>query len=599
MNSRSHVIRYQHNFEHKHDHRHINPYGIFATRLADASLVEVIAQLNEAAHQVNLSGLLFPNGVNFQNQITLQNDEKKLQAASVEQETMELWDFAVILKKGIESGRLGFDCDKTREYFEYLFSPLKEKLKKESTQQQNNKKNQLIAWGELILPPVNLAQVMELSLKELDILRKAVASSCFPLGLGFRSAYEYRYWLCKYLLKARQLPFSEADLELLHSYRLRQQLEHQFPEDASQVIQVLYQLLRYQKLAFDKKGVRGKCPRSTRRLMKRYGCSARQAAAVISLYRLLPTSPNEDLRYNEHYEPHVQIIPMEEFCLRAENDSRIVVYWSNAFSDITAHLTSEAVESVISAIRQCADIKFRDERELEEGLVRLHESSKLEEQINVLDLTTQFLLNKGEEKLVRRHSEIENKQLTPYEKAKIRMSKLKNTLLRYERLQEAINLKPQIVEYVVQYQQKFILTGDIEKLEPLTKSDIVRGLSYIPSGIKVGNNDEKSLQNIGRRIERYIKKMNIEYPDHRIQPLDSLIPGHGGVKDFAGHHVLDVVIKSYIRELIEGEPRNSPLSDQKISYLLAEEYAVPVQRTLVKKYRLAMGIGSSQSRDIQ
>lgn len=66
----------------------------------------------------------------------------------------------------------------------------------------------------------------------------------------------------------------------------------------------------------------------------------------------------------------------------------------------------------------------------------------------------------------------------------------------------------------------------------------------------------------------------------------------------SGGEVASTSVKEMIREMIEGEERKKPLSDEAISKLLAKK-GVKISRRTVMKYREAMGVASSYDRKNQ
>ena len=69
----------------------------------------------------------------------------------------------------------------------------------------------------------------------------------------------------------------------------------------------------------------------------------------------------------------------------------------------------------------------------------------------------------------------------------------------------------------------------------------------------------------------------------------------GGFQSGEGEEVSAQSIKSMIRELVDSEDPAKPLSDSKLSSLLAEK-GFDVARRTVAKYREELGIASSQLR---
>jgi RNA polymerase sigma-54 factor len=101
------------------------------------------------------------------------------------------------------------------------------------------------------------------------------------------------------------------------------------------------------------------------------------------------------------------------------------------------------------------------------------------------------------------------------------------------------------------------------------------------------------LQDIATRINRDISTVNRVTNGKYVQTSYGVFElkkfFSAGVAQEDGTEVSNVKIKDSIKELINGEDKKSPLSDQEISELL-EERGLKVARRTVNKYREAMGI---------
>ena len=626
MHSRSpgydHNLRHELKLEHKHKPPY-NPYGMLATKLADSTLVEAISDLDVACRRVRLADLLFPGGFgggekgksqdSGNGEAGCENSSRWGEGAAEEipepgepgedDEGMgELLDVLQVVSRGIAQKTLRVDPALARAYAACIYNPvaLRGKAGKATTDEPGK------GFGRLRLAPEELCRRLGLSIAAIEELREAVAGGCIPVGLGFCSVYEYRYWLGKYMLAPARLPFPEVDLAAFASYRLRESAFRELGEDAPVVLQALSDLLRIQWEAFRLHGTRGKAPRSRGRLMKALGIDERQAQVLMELYRRLPISPKMDVvpesRGNRGKRP---VFP--ELVLTLVPERRIEVTWNERLSRIRERLFHENTERIVRDIEVCSRMRFTDELELEEEIQDLKEAAGSKQQEEALDMASKFLLAHGELDLVREHLTIERgtdfkreeegaQKVSPLIRAKIRQKTLGNIARHYWQIREAFELKPRIVEYVATLQMDYLLTSDIERLRPLRKLDVVEALGYLPSGAEVRDSEDRQRRNVGRRIERYIGKLHVVFPDGKVHPLAALVPGNGGVVDYAGEHVLDVVIQHYIRQLIDAENKRKPYSDQKLGHLLGERYAIPVSRSLVKKYRIEMGLKSSQER---
>ena len=94
-------------------------------------------------------------------------------------------------------------------------------------------------------------------------------------------------------------------------------------------------------------------------------------------------------------------------------------------------------------------------------------------------------------------------------------------------------------------------------------------------------------------VSRAIKGKYLQYPA-KIEPMRSFFCTHAVIQSEHGL-INQMVVKKRIKELIEGERRSHPLSDEQIANLLKEE-GIQVSRRAVSKYRKEMGLYSSFER---
>ena len=94
-------------------------------------------------------------------------------------------------------------------------------------------------------------------------------------------------------------------------------------------------------------------------------------------------------------------------------------------------------------------------------------------------------------------------------------------------------------------------------------------------------------------VSRAIKGKYLQYPA-KIEPMRSFFCTHAVIQSEHGL-INQMVVKKRMKELIEGERRSHPLSDEQIANLLKEE-GIQVSRRAVSKYRKEMGLYSSFER---
>ncbi|MBI2844108.1 MAG: RNA polymerase factor sigma-54 [Armatimonadetes bacterium] len=122
-----------------------------------------------------------------------------------------------------------------------------------------------------------------------------------------------------------------------------------------------------------------------------------------------------------------------------------------------------------------------------------------------------------------------------------------------------------ITKNVVEFQQGYMETTSKAFLRPLTRTKIARTLKIHES-----------------TISRATSNKYVQLPSEEIVPFDFFFDGSVSVKDLIG-------------ELIAGEDRSSPLSDQAIAEML-QERGLNIARRTVVKYREAQKILSSRQR---
>lgn len=126
-----------------------------------------------------------------------------------------------------------------------------------------------------------------------------------------------------------------------------------------------------------------------------------------------------------------------------------------------------------------------------------------------------------------------------------------------------------VVGAIVQAQEDFFRTGDIQQLRPLVLRQIAETVSL----------DISSISRITQR--KYIQS------DYGIYPLKFFFSE--GTKGSDGEAVSSRSTKDLLRQLIEKEDKRTPLSDTELGALLSQE-GIPIARRTVAKYREQLGI---------
>ncbi|WP_099222714.1 RNA polymerase factor sigma-54 [Listeria costaricensis] len=132
---------------------------------------------------------------------------------------------------------------------------------------------------------------------------------------------------------------------------------------------------------------------------------------------------------------------------------------------------------------------------------------------------------------------------------------------------------------IVAHQQAFF-TQEGHHLEPLTLKDIAEELDVHESTVSRAVN--------GKYIETSGGVYELKYFFSSGIQKKTADPGEEG-------DVSSSTIKHYLKEMVEGEDKNKPLSDQKIVDLLAEKN-IDVSRRAIAKYRTELKIPASSKR---
>lgn len=147
-----------------------------------------------------------------------------------------------------------------------------------------------------------------------------------------------------------------------------------------------------------------------------------------------------------------------------------------------------------------------------------------------------------------------------------------------EWLKKAISYRTATIELVIKRivdKQRGFFENGILQLVPMTLSDIAAELNLHIS-----------------TISRAINNKYIQTP-HGVFAIKFFF--QTGIKQEQGK-VAAIVIKNLVRDIIEKEDKENPLSDEKIKEKLNRDYGINIARRTVMKYRQQLKIGSSVTR---
>lgn len=142
----------------------------------------------------------------------------------------------------------------------------------------------------------------------------------------------------------------------------------------------------------------------------------------------------------------------------------------------------------------------------------------------------------------------------------------------------AINKRKETIQNVTEaivYLQKDFLNNGMQNFKPMTLSQIANLV-----------NKHKST------VSRAVSNKYLQTPDGIFELRHFL---NSGLKQENGEFYSSKAIKSKIRELIENENKEEPLTDQKITNLLRQE-GISISRRTIAKYRHQLKVLTSQSR---
>lgn len=151
---------------------------------------------------------------------------------------------------------------------------------------------------------------------------------------------------------------------------------------------------------------------------------------------------------------------------------------------------------------------------------------------------------------------------------------LKDALALLEGIEQRDKTLYELGRLLIQIQEDFFAKG-MDSIKPMRLKDVSQLLGVHES-----------------TVSRAIRGKYIQTP-HGIYPLQSLFTK--GLTNTSGKVNSITYIKKRIKELIEGEDKKKPLSDQQITNILCEE-GNQISRRTVAKYREEMNIVSSSNR---
>lgn len=574
-----HSHRHQHAHKHEHKHRRTIPQAILASELAEKPMHECLGELETLARELNLYDVLFHFGT--QKPLTSNAfSEAENRLGTTEPDPLEMEDLLQLsshLKQKVMG--LGLELDKVQQHrlirlIDHLCLP--DSDDKRSLDEQVYREN----FGSIACP--SLSGITDVD----DQLREVLASRLFPIGMGWKNIYEYRYYLACYFYNVVTSPVVKTSTD--HgtlAAQLKAKYEKRLGQDKAQALWQAFEALVTAQLTAIREGKEQRGRRSPTQVAKLCGCNLEIARELILLIPLLPRTPLEDYQGTQFPEKKRRVIKrLNKPEGKIEWDEVMEEYiftWSEDMASRIKAYTSNTIQKHIEIIRSL-NKKNVGATPTNQSLRDEIESLDFSVDKNVLeDLTARWLSAHKENMLDR----------------------VQKLISHSDAFREAAELKPAIVEYIVNYQKEALISGQNELLQPLSKADVVRAFGYLPSSSlrdkKISNDKQlRKKANMGRRLERYMKNMRVVLQDSRTISLEELIPGLPSVADSTGRSLTKAAVVQYIREVIDSEDKNIALSDQKISDVLRAEYGIKIARKTVYKHRALAGIPSSQERKI-
>lgn len=151
-----------------------------------------------------------------------------------------------------------------------------------------------------------------------------------------------------------------------------------------------------------------------------------------------------------------------------------------------------------------------------------------------------------------------------------------------EWLKQAINYRKltmeNVLKLIIQEQKAFFDAGPF-MLKPLKLKDLAAQLEVHTS-----------------TVSRMLKNKHVQTP-HGILPLNFFL--QTAITRSNGEESSVYTVKQWIQELIEGENKSKPYSDEAISNLLFDQYGTTIARRTVAKYREQLRMPSSRKRKVK
>ncbi len=572
-----HSHRHQHAHKHEHKQRRIIPQAILASELAEKPMHECLGELESLVRDLKLYDVLFPFG--GQKPFTSKAlSETEYRLGTRDPDLLELEEL-LQLSSRLKREVMGLELDKAQQprlirLIDLLCLP--DNDDKASLDEHFYREN----FGSIGC--ASLSRIADVD----DQLREVLASGLFPVGMGWKSIFEYWYYLARYYYNSATSPVAKTSTD--HgtlAAQLKAKYEKRLGKDKAQALWQAFEALVTAQLTAIREGKEQRARRSPTQVAKLCGCNIEIARELILLIPLLPRTPLEDYKgtqfpekkrrvINRFHKPEGKIewdVETEEFVFAWSEDMAIRI---NAY-------TSNTVQKYLEIIRSL-NKKNVGATPTNQSLCDEIESLNFSVDKNVLDDLTTRWLNAHEGNM---------------------FDRMQRLISHSDAFREAAELKPAIAEYIVNYQKEALISGQNDLLQPLSKADVVRAFGFLPSSSlrdKKINNDKllRKNANMGRRLERYMKNMRVVLQDSRTISLEELIPGLPSVMDNRGQSLTTDAVVQYIREVIDSENKKKPLSDQKISDVLRAEYGVRIARKTIWKHRSIAGIPSSQERRI-
>jgi len=591
-------------------------FSILGSQIADQALIETFENLEKEAHKNGIYELLFNPELD-----TIVCSRPKLRPSTNTPEKfadnltlhMERIEKCVLNKsfKSLIKNITPLDKKKLEVYFANIYNPLAIVFSDEIEKQSEKLINMLInfdkknswkeSYGQL---QVTANQLLEKGISPDDYkkIRTEVASRCLPRGLGYTSIYEYQLFITDYVFLSREFKNAQLFAEEYLSYKLKIEYENKLGIDAQLLWNIVKDIVYIRFIIFENEGTKKKKLRSVKSIMDSYACSENIAKAVIDVLDKMPKYPAEDIlqfRFIKCRIKNSQCLKKFEFeVFHNSNLNKIEWRWSGNIAEKIALLKRPFAADLMQKIAFLSRIHLSE--------IELQKFANNTFSYSLREVLASQLLNKKKSGLyidsinrIIGGSFIDfassRELLNYFEHKKKSLSRIK---VIYDNLLKATKEKPQILNWILSYQQDYLLSGDENRLKTLTKSHIVKQMGYLPSSDYNKNSNNKQnnlLANNGRRLERYMKNTLFRFKGQIIS-FDKLIPGNGGVKNIAGGLCTQYQVKAKISALIAGEDKLKPYSDKKIVELLKENYAIRIAVKTVNKYRNDLGIKSSQGR---